>query len=304
MSVRSETWLALAVLAVLAVGWLMPAVARAYCRTTTVTQKGVECINDEDAVLLFWDRDCIDYIVHEQLFERIPALSEARIREILRVSFDAWHAVDCGGPPFVVGQLPGTTAGEPVEFNFDARNEMVISALTPEEWRALGRDELAFAITFTAYNTKTGRIYDVDLALNLGRGPFVDCDEGCRGSETDLQNTLTHEAGHVFGLSHSAVPGATMAFSAQPGETYMRDLEPDDREGLCAIGLPGLACADESSCTCPPAPIIPKVIKKHVSSCSAGPSAGHIGVTGLAPAVLLLVLALGRHASSARRPYR
>lgn len=278
--------------------WLLPTSASAFCRSTTTTPPSGRCINDEDSLLLYWDRPCIDYVFHDQMFERVNTLSETQIRDILETSFDTWHAVDCGRDPFLVSQLTGTTSKAPVEFNFDERNEMVISALTPEEWAVLEQEPMAFAITFIFHDPKTGRIYDVDMALNLGRGPFVDCGNGCRDGSVDLQNTMTHEAGHVFGLGHSDVPRATMQFDAMPGETFMRDLERDDREGLCSIELPGLSCSNQLSCECPPAPIIPRIVRKSVSSCTLG-----LGepTSGSAAGVVLVLIALLARVGRRRR---
>ena len=51
----------------------------------------------------------------------------------------------------------------------------------------------------------------------------------------DLQNTITHEAGHFVGLAHSNVAGATMNPTTSPGETAKRSLSADDIAGVCAI---------------------------------------------------------------------
>ena len=48
----------------------------------------------------------------------------------------------------------------------------------------------------------------------------------------DVQNTITHEAGHTLGLDHSADPSATMAASAPAGETSKRVLQPDEVAGI------------------------------------------------------------------------
>jgi len=58
-------------------------------------------------------------------------------------------------------------------------------------------------------------------------------ENGC--TYQDLQNTLTHEAGHFIGLAHSTVPGATMNPTTHPGETAKRTLSADDVAGVCAV---------------------------------------------------------------------
>lgn len=52
----------------------------------------------------------------------------------------------------------------------------------------------------------------------------------------DVQNTVTHELGHVLGLAHpNPYTGATMSATAPPGETSKRVLTPSDVNGICTI---------------------------------------------------------------------
>ena len=51
----------------------------------------------------------------------------------------------------------------------------------------------------------------------------------------DLQNTVTHEAGHFIGLAHTQVSGATMNATTAPREVSKRDLASDDLAGVCAV---------------------------------------------------------------------
>src|SRR5204862_6586571 len=84
---------------------------------------------------------------------------------------------------------------------------------------------------------------------------------GASGNVQDLQNTLTHEFGHLLGLDHNcygsadrsrgidqnghavpdcnrappAVQEATMYASVMRGDVARRDLSADDIDGVCAI---------------------------------------------------------------------
>ena len=113
------------------------------------------------------------------------------------------------------------------------------------------------ALTTVSYVASTGEIVDADMELNAwgGSGPSppgyyftcVDgtvCDPrfppqtGC--VSTDVQDVVTHEAGHVLGLAHSPDPTATMFASAPLSEISKRTLAPDDVSGICSIYPAGL----------------------------------------------------------------
>src|SRR5262249_34975870 len=105
--------------------------------------------------------------------------------------------------------------------------------------------------------------------LNGGAGTFTDCEkQKCVSSMIDLQNTVTHEAGHLLGLGHSTVIGATMqASTSSTPETSKRDLAPDDQKGYCALNLPEWKCTG-SKCMCPAAPVYPSKKTTHSCSCT------------------------------------
>ncbi len=115
------------------------------------------------------------------------------------------------------------------------------------------------ALTITQYDPETGVIYDADLLLNAVNFNFgtsesyplkgtadysSQCDKQLFGKlgTYDLQNTVTHELGHVIGFDHSGdldlsgdpskALNATMYFSAQPCETNKRVLTFHDLSGL------------------------------------------------------------------------
>lgn len=101
----------------------------------------------------------------------------------------------------------------------------------------------ALAITTTSYEKNSGRISDSDIELNTPRFLFTTVsappcippffDTNCVAS--DVQNTATHEFGHVLGLSHSPSASSTMSASALPGETSKRSLDADSKKFVCEV---------------------------------------------------------------------
>jgi hypothetical protein len=246
--------------------------AHAYCRESISSDSMGPCVDSPHP--LFWTRGCLTYTFNDQLFSRLPLMTEKETRDGFNESFNTWRAVDCGdGPsPFYVEQASGTTTNDKSAFDYDIPNESVIDARTREEWSALGHDPNALALTLLWHDKDTGEILDVDMELNTGAGRFTNCDRPCGRDMMDLRNTITHEAGHVLGLGHSPVPGSTMLVDAPDGETEKRSLEADDKAGYCALALPQFECSN-SACTCPAPPIYPS--KRTVKGCACNVAGGH-----------------------------
>ena len=155
------------------------------------------------------------------------------------------------------------------------------------------------ASTTTTSNSRTGEIVDSDIELN--DAPFssgaqytftaVDGLPCTSAGETgcvriDVQNTVTHEAGHSLGLDHTPDPRATMYASAPQGETSKRVLGTDDIQGICAIYPAGKA-----SVTC---------TAQQPDSGGCGCSHDQTGSMGTVLAAALLLLHIRRRSS--RRP--
>jgi hypothetical protein len=123
------------------------------------------------------------------------------------------------------------------------------SILFVEDWNQnedLPKD--AFAVTLVWNLVKTGEIVDADMLLNPTLGSLSICGQTCPRSPivVDVQNVITHEAGHFLGLAHSDIVDATMSATAPVGETQKRTLQNDDVEGICSIygSLPEPMCTD------------------------------------------------------------
>ncbi len=136
--------------------------------------------------------------------------------------------------------------------------------------------QFQLALTVVTNNLATGEIVDADVMLNQVQHSF--CLTNCSPQSDSLQNTLTHEFGHVLGLDHSADLDATMYVSAPTAEVKKISLEDDDRLCICqAYRQQCLTC--EPPVTAPPKPC-----------CAARPSAR----TGALLPIFLMAAALLR----------
>ena len=233
------------------------------------------------APLLSWKRSCTAYAFNADFFDQIEAMSEPEARAAFRASFDAWAEVSCAGrAPFLVEQLAGTTSTAQSEWRREGPNESVVVGIDEETWTTLpDHSARAVALTLMWHNRRTGEILDTDIELNLGAGKFADCVAGsCSAGMVDLQNTITHEAGHVLGLGHSADRSATMT-AQQVGtvESQKRSLAPDDSAGYCALELPAHACS-AAGCSCAEVlAMLPSSATSRTSCEAAAPGAGRSG---------------------------
>jgi len=207
--------------------------ARAWCRTTTSETKPAQptdCVTE--GMPLFWQRRCQSYSLDTSAG---GGLTLAQVRTVVAASFAPWNAVDCGNGPILSITEGMTVTCDHAEYSSNDGNSNTVAFGSDFAAHMYPTD--AIALTIVWHDTRTGQIYDVDTIVNEAMGPFVVCpSSGCAPttSRFDLQNVLTHEAGHFLGLSHTADPNATMFYRADPGETLKRTLEPDDEAGICA----------------------------------------------------------------------
>ena len=103
-----------------------------------------------------------------------------------------------------------------------------------------GVDPQVLGLTQVWFSTETGRILETDIVLNDVQFRFstqaTDTTGYGSGSTSGttvfLENVLTHELGHAFGLSHSGVMQSTMLFMESPDQNH---LGCDDQVGLQSL---------------------------------------------------------------------
>jgi hypothetical protein len=86
------------------------------------------------------------------------------------------------------------------------------------------------AATLTGYyisQSGDDRIYDADVYTNTAIQMYSSGESGC-SSEYDINGIMVHEVGHVIGIGHSGVSGATMYPSISACNTSARTLASDD----------------------------------------------------------------------------
>lgn len=166
-------------------------------------------------------------------------VDDAEALAAIQAGFDAWEAVDCAAVDFDYGgRVEDASFGE-----VDGRN---VVFLLEDSWP----DE-ASLVSAPAISSTGSTMEEVDLALNGVSWRWAV--EGADGtSRMDVQAAVTHEVGHLLGLWHSSVSGASLDPSMD-GNPEARSLEEDDISGLCTLygagdAGQGESCTDASDC--------------------------------------------------------
>jgi Synergist-CTERM protein sorting domain-containing protein len=120
------------------------------------------------------------------------------------------------------------------------------SIIMPADWPFQAE---AIAVTVVTVDDSSHEIIDADIALNPTHTFRVLPPQGTPGGPDDIQNAVTHELGHAFGLAHNPSDAqAVMYPTASPGETVKRHLSEDDLAGLAEL-YPGGGLAAQSGCS-------------------------------------------------------
>lgn len=211
--------------------------AHAYCRTSSTsspTHEGHVCTppqDDDSGLPLYWGMPRVTYSLQQDASVDIPFETA---QSTLRAAFDAWMGADCDGePPRIEVVEAEATVCAQQEYSSDRGNANIIF-FVDQGW---DDDPSRLAVTIVTFDTKTGEIYDADMAVNTALWAFT---TGGSGGDPDLLSVFTHETGHFLGLAHTPAAEATMqAVYSSPAEDDLRTLAEDDRAGICAIYPPG-----------------------------------------------------------------
>ena len=301
---------AFAVASAVALGVLLVASsAAAYVRATTETS----------GVPVQWNEHCVVVTVDQRGSKdvQLPDVDATLARAVMN-----WtkHTASCNGIAL---------ASRPAYKVLDVAADGLPAVIFRNDvWQRPGHaphDPAAIGLTTVMYvNTPglvgDGTILDADIELNNVNYTFtIDPTTAVARPGTqiaDLENTLTHELGHVQGLAHTCwdhitptppldnngmpipdcndpdlpplVTDATMyPYATMEGETSKRNLSPDDVAGVCDVYGP---LAGKLGC-------YPEI---DGGACSAAPSERRAGLPGLVALVVIggaLVLARRRRCS-------
>jgi len=242
----------------LTLGLIAPSSAHAFERTL---------VDTDPSRAIFWRFRTVGLHTAIDTSEDVPPTG---VQGALDASIASWNAAATGcsdlrlvdeGYPTSLGT---NLSGAPV----DRQNRIV---WREDRWLA---DPDALALATVVYRRSTGEIQDADIDLNGLHHTFTTTDDPA-AADNDVQNTLTHELGHLVGLEHVGDPEATMYDLAPPGDLGKRTLSDDEVAAVCFIYPEGRL-----------SPTAPRLPGMGLSNGCA------VGATGSSPAVALILLAL------------
>lgn len=183
---------------------------------------------DDDPTTPLWWR--FRTVIVRPVYDSSDDLGDAEVRSAIERSLATWNAAAAGCSDFrlVDGGYPTGLATNLEDGRHDGENRI---RWRETEWP----DEMeTLALTTSVYRRSTGQILDTDIDLNGVHHEWSATDDPA-AVRTDVENTLTHELGHLLGLAHVLDPEATMFGESYPGDLAKRSLTEDDVNGLCYV---------------------------------------------------------------------
>jgi len=239
--VRSKTLGARLLAVAIFAGVGAPGVAEAFCPSTTCVN---DCQFDESGckvtgIPLRWASGCVGFSFQKDGSENI---TKETARPALSASFGVWADMPCeGGPSSLTFVQLDDVSCRKAEYNVDEANANIVM-WQDYKWKYQGIDN-TLAKTTVTYDSDSGLILDADIEINHAYNLFT---VGEEGAVNDVQSVVQHEVGHLMGLDHTPVIGATMATDYAEG-SLRRLLSDDDVQAACAMYPPGRGASCDST---------------------------------------------------------
>ncbi|HVE87585.1 MAG TPA: myxosortase-dependent metalloprotease, MXAN_2677/MXAN_2678 family [Myxococcales bacterium] len=229
---------------------------------------------------LAWNTRHIVYLLDSAGSARTPAGTELAA---VNAAFSTWQAVadSCSDMQFTNG---GFMDNAPVGYLKDGPNQNVVvfretacrdsvpfndpcfdAGDCANRYHCWDYPDFTIGLTTTTFSFRTGNILDADIELNaslhfdgsfflfttVSSPPCTPDRQGVDCVATDVQNTMTHEIGHLTGLGH-VIPEdprlhSTMEPTADVGETTKRVVDIGSASAFCNTyprNLPATSCDD------------------------------------------------------------
>jgi uncharacterized protein (TIGR03437 family) len=168
----------------------------------------------------------IVYNLHPAGSDNLPF---SQVAQAIAASFQAWEDVPTSAVAFTRG--PDTTSTTTGNDNRLQLFWLENSTTTSDGLNVAGVLAVSRLITF-ASGPRTGEIIDASLTFNGAQ--FQWAIDG-RANAADINEVTTHEIGHILGLTHSPIGGATMFPRSGIGRLRGRTLERDDEIAISVV---------------------------------------------------------------------
>lgn len=228
----------------------------------------VVCADGEKPLPTYWQSPCLSFYLNEN---GTTQMDFTAVQEVVRKSVQEWNHPKVSS---LTLHYAGQTNEDRIGYNpYIDENANIIVFRDNDTWE---ESRQMMALTTVTHSRSTGLIYDADIEINTTHYHYGIFETDGSGV-VDLQNTLTHEIGHTFGLAHSSKLDATMFPYSGTGEINLRTLDQDDLDAIANVYPPSSKKCSFSKDDYFERPIyeMTEGPAAHSSSCSGVPVQGH-----------------------------